>query len=216
MKIKRIGKWFIFGGLLLIAAALCLIVYNINEQTQAANAAADVLQQIEEQKDRNGTPGTTAAETDDTNSPDEELEIPDYLRNPNMPLPEMEIDGEMYIGTVSVPELGLQLPVMSEWSYPRLKISPCRYQGSPYLDNLIILAHNYQSHFGTLINLQIGADVYFEDVDGHVFHYEVVEIETLDGTAIEDMASGEWDLTLFTCTVGGKSRVTVRCERAKS
>jgi sortase A len=25
------------------------------------------------------------------------------------------------------------------------------------------------------------------------------------------MESGDWDLTLFTCTTGGQSRITVRC-----
>jgi len=36
--------------------------------------------------------------------------------------------------------------------------------------------------------------------------------EVLLPTAVEEMTAGEWDLTLFTCTLGGRSRVTVRCE----
>ena len=52
-------------------------------------------------------------------------------------------------------------------------------------------------------------------MDGNVFRYEVVELETLMPTAIEEMTSGDWDLTLFTCTIGGGSRVTVRCELAE-
>ena len=42
------------------------------------------------------------------------------------------------------------------------------------------------------------------------------EIERLRPTAVKEMTSGDWDLTLFTCTVGGQSRVTVRCEKLKS
>ena len=38
-----------------------------------------------------------------------------------------------------------------------------------------------------------------------------VELETLSPFAIEEMTGGNWDLTLFTCTVGGQYRVTVRC-----
>lgn len=41
--------------------------------------------------------------------------------------------------------------------------------------------------------------------------YEVIELETLSPFAIEEMTGGNWDLTLFTCTVGGQYRVTVRC-----
>jgi len=38
-------------------------------------------------------------------------------------------------------------------------------------------------------------------------------VETLMPTDIKEMTSGEFDLTLFTCTVGGQYRVTVRCDR---
>ena len=43
--------------------------------------------------------------------------------------------------------------------------------------------------------------------------YEVSRVEQLERTAIEEMESGDWDLTLFTCTVGGAARVTVRCQQ---
>ena len=128
-------------------------------------------------------------------------------------MPTVSFDGNDYIGRVDIPSLGLSLPVISEWSYPRLKIAPCRYTGSAYLDNLIIAAHNYSSYFGNLNRLNTGDTVTFTDVDGNQFTYAVSLIEDLPGTAIEEMQAGEWDLTLFTCTLGGRSRVTVRCER---
>lgn len=49
------------------------------------------------------------------------------------------------------------------------------------------------------------------DIDGNVFSYEVVSLETLSTYDVENMTDGDWDLTLFTCTVGGQFRVTVRC-----
>ena len=48
-------------------------------------------------------------------------------------------------------------------------------------------------------------------MDGNRFIYAVSGTEQLPGTAIEEMKSGDWDLTLFTCTIGGAARVTVRC-----
>ena len=91
----------------------------------------------------------------------------------------------------------------------RLKISPCRYTGSAYTNNLIIAAHNYKSHFRKLKHLHAGDIVTFMDMDRNVFHYEVVESEILKPTTIDKMESGDWDLTLFTCTIGGRSRVVV-------
>lgn len=69
-------------------------------------------------------------------------------------------------------------------------------------------AYNYYSHFGYLRDL---SPVVFTDVDSNAFRYEVFEIETLSSTSVAEMTGGDWDLTLFTCTIGGKKRIIVRC-----
>ena len=191
------------AGLLLIAAALALAAYNVIDAQRAARSAAQALEALSQ------TTAVSAAEPEEASADD----APAYLADPEMPMPTVSFDGNDYIGRVDIPSLGLSLPVISEWSYPRLKIAPCRYTGSAYLDNLIIAAHNYSSHFGNLNRLNTGDTVTFTDVDGNQFTYAVSLIEDLPGTAIEEMQAGEWDLTLFTCTLGGRSRVTVRCER---
>lgn len=80
---------------------------------------------------------------------------------PDMPI--MTIDGQEYIGYLELPTLDLSLPVMSQWSYPRLRIAPCRYWGNAYDDTLVILAHNYDRHFGRIKNLAIDDPVQFVD-----------------------------------------------------
>ena len=134
-----------------------------------------------------------------------------HILNPNKEMPEAEIEGNGYIGILEIPALALSLPVMSKWSYPKLKIAPCRYSGSAYTGNLVIAAHNYRTHFGLLESLEPGAQVKFTDVEGNVFSYEIAETEILEPTAIEELLSDEWNLTLFTCTYGGQARVAVRC-----
>ena len=71
----------------------------------------------------------------------EEAYLPDYVLNPEMDMPEKEVDGQRYIGVLRIPALSLELPVISEWSYSGLKESPCRYIGSAYLNNMVIVAH---------------------------------------------------------------------------
>ena len=213
MKSKK-GTWLICLGLLLIAAALFLAAYNIYDEQRAEQAAHETVEQLEACLPEE-SPAETLPEGMETLPPagPGEVEIPDYVLDPNHEMPVRNIGGEDYIGVLEVPSLGLMLPVMSEWSYPRLKIAPCRYTGSAYQGNLIIAAHNYRSHFGNLKELCEGDVVCFTDMDGNVFSYEVVLLEILQPTDVDEMESGDWDLTLFTCTVGGKSRVTVRCER---
>ena len=47
------------------------------------------------------------------------------------------------------------------------------------------------------------------------FEYEVVSLEILNPEDVEPMEEGDWDLTLFTCTIGGQTRVTIRLERVE-
>ena len=136
---------------------------------------------------------------------------PAFVRYPDMEMPTKEIDGETYIGVVEIPSLELSLPVMSDWSYPQLKKAPCRYVGSVYSHDAVICGHNYDRHFGRLKELVPGDEVRFTDMDDNVFRYSVCAVEQLAKTAVEEMQTGDWDLTLFTCTKGGVMRVTVRC-----
>lgn len=50
----------------------------------------------------------------------------------------------------------------------------------------------------------------------HRFHDEAAEIEILSPDAVEEMTEGNGDLPLFTCTLDGGSRVTVRCVLTES
>ncbi len=117
-------------------------------------------------------------------------------------------------GTLEIPALELSLPVMDAWSDPDLKLAPCRYKGSAYLDDMIVAGHDYRTHFGNLYRLQTGEEVRSTDAEGNLFAYTVAEREKLAATAVEEMENGDWDLTLFTCAWGGKAREAVRCIRS--
>lgn len=95
-----------------------------------------------------------------------------------------------------------------------MRISPCRYEGAAYLDNMVICGHSYRTHFRSLKELSAGDAVSFTDTDGNKFNYQVTGIEILNADAVEEMLSGDWDLTLFTCTTGGVSRVALRCSKS--
>ncbi len=214
MKTKKRGLILIVVGLLCITAALFLIAYNFIDEKRAERFVSDALLKLEEQindyEEKDSHQATAMPTPNETLLP-EEVEYPDYIINPEMDMPTKEIEGNEYIGILSIPSLELELPIMSEWSYSKLKEAPCRYDGSVYLNDLIIAAHNYKRHFGSIKNLQEGDEIVFTDIDSNVFRYEIVLVETLMPTDIELMKAEEWDLTLFTCTKGGSYRVTVRC-----
>ena len=206
-KKNQIGKIFTITGLLLFAAALALSVYNLWDGYRAEQSREKLL---EEYRDKNQDISDKGEQADESDG-----QIPDYQLNPEMEMPEItleDLDGAACIGVLEIPKIDLKLPVLSEWSYPLLKKAPCRYSGSAYLDNLVIAAHNYRTHFGKLKELETGDEVIFTDAAGNRFEYKVAVVEALTPQSVEDMTSGEWALSLFTCTLDGKNRVTVRCD----
>lgn len=196
----------IAAGLLLILSAAGLAGYNVIDERNAGENAEEAYQLLSMQALKPGELEQVLPEGI----------VPAYEVNPEVDMRVVEIDGHLYNGFISIPSLELDLPVMSEWSYPNMKIAPCRYWGSVYLDNMVICAHNYVNHFGKLGNVSIGDSVIFTDVDGNVFRYTVSELIQLNPDQTWNMVKGEdWDLTLFTCTISGRQRLTVRCVRVE-
>lgn len=207
-KRQKVGGGFIAVGILMLAAAVLLGGYNLYDEYRAGKSAGAVLEELQQQIPAVKTPEETSAQ--EVYLPDDS-QLPDYSVNPDMEMPEKEIAGDYYIGVLEIPSLGISLPVIGEWDDDALQIAPCRYSGSAYTGNLVIAAHNYQTHFGRIKTLSSGDQVIFTDVKGRSFLYEVAAVETIQSTAVEEVLNEEWDLTLFTCTIDGFERVAVHC-----
>lgn len=199
----KLGILLMIAGTALVLGALGLFLQNRQEEEVALKSASEAMAEIRYE---------IAAAEQTSPAEDPELQTPVELLNPeDLIMTEKEIKGHMYIGYLSIPDLKLDLPVMSEWSYYKLRTSPCRYSGTTRGEDLVILAHNYQSHFGQISKLQEGSEVYFTDMDGKVWRYEVVVLDILAAEDVEEMTAGEYDLTLFTCTKDRVHRHTIRC-----
>ena len=202
---NKLGSLLIALGVLALLGAAGLFGYNQWDNARAEKAADAVLTQLEETIERPKTilPGEMVALSEAA------------ADAPEMPV--TFIDGYDYIGYLSIPSIGLALPVMQQWSEPGLKIAPGWYSGSLYNDDLVIAGHNYTRHFSPIKHLAAGTEVLFVDMDGVVWHYAVSASEVLQPTQIEQMttktSADSWDLTLFTCTTGGQARYALRCVR---
>ena len=190
---KKMGIGCIALGLLCLLTALGFLVYNHWEAQNGEKTAQALLQNVQER----------IHENEPEHTPDGISESREML---TVPAGDYES-----IGILSIPVLDLELPVLTDWSYQKLKKAPCHYYGTCYEPNFVIAAHNYASHFGKLSKLQPGDLVLFTDVTGEVYGYEVVLLETLAPTATQEMIASGFDLSLYTCTPGGSNRVTVRC-----
>ncbi len=206
--VERSGRLLTVLGVLLLLAALGLTIYNIYDTERAERAADESAKEVAAYREE--VQEEAESQMEDVIVEDNR---PDYEKNPNMPMPEVEIDGRLYIGNLQVPSLGLDLPVISQWSYPALKKAPCRYSGSVYLNNMVIAAHNYRRHFGPVRDLPKGASVIFIDMKGNTFYYEVMAKETLDPMESEKMKNSGYDMALFTCVLSGQARSAIYCNK---
>lgn len=187
---RKLGKFLMLCGALSLLCAGGLLVHNLVENERAGEAAREAVTAVKAQV------GACAG-----------------VKAPVKQMSVAEIDGLAYIGWLSMPTVGQELPILAELTDAGLQIAPGRYCGSTCTDDLVLGAHNFSFHFGVLNDLKVGDRVNFTDMDGIVSRYEVAGTEILQPTDIEKMKESDADLTLFTCTYGGASRVTVRCER---
>lgn len=192
---QRLGKGLSCLGIVLIVVALSLCAYNVYDSFRASWSSKKILDAYVAKQ-----------------SSIDQGEVPDYILNPDMDMPEVELEGLTCVGMIEIPALDIKLPVTSTFTYELMKVAPCRYYGTPYKKNMVIAAHNSWYHFGRLNALKAKNKVIFTDAAGNRFVYRVDAIEALRPNSVKDVTSGKWPLTLFTCTLDAQNRVVVRCK----
>lgn len=199
-------------GTMLLLAALFLVLYNVHTDRESGAASVEILQELKEEISEHTSPTEETVYIPPQEDLYEEYESQEATEPTEPTDPVMELDGRQYVGVLQIPSLDVELPILYEWSYPNLRLAPCRYHGAAAAGNLVIAAHNYRSHFGNIESLNTGDLIQFTDMTGKVYTYEVIHTEMIGGNDAPAMREGaeEWDLTLFTCTLSGRSRISVR------
>ena len=241
---KWTGTVCILLGATLIISALLLLRYNWEEAEYAGDAADAVIMDLKnilqmedvilEENDSGEMASSGVQNRSDTDAqkqtnPDQQNQTAadaqnqtaadarnDSAINEAAMVAVQASNGYEYVGVLTISALGLELPVMSECDYKRLKLAPCRQHGSAESEDLIIAAHNYKRHFGKLSQLNVGDRILFTDMEGNEYEYAVHEVITLLPTDVEQVANSDWPLVLYTCTYGGQARVVVNCERVEN
>lgn len=186
---NKLGKYLIILGVILIVISLSLFTFNNLEDYHASKNSFEVLEMIDDNK-------IEEIVTNVSNLTKQEENV-------------INVRGNDYIGIIEIPALNLELPIMSEFTYDKLKIAPCRYFGSIQTNDLVICGHSYLAHFGNLYKLQPKDIIIINDFHRQ-YIYEVEAIEILEATDINNMLDSQFDLTLYTCTKDSLRRVTIR------
>ena len=220
MKLKRrAGSLLIIIGILLIAAAAVMYTVGIITEKKADRSAEELSQQLvaviaeRAEAEPAADPGGNSSVALENGSA--EASFPEDTEELQEREKTINYRNYNWLGYLSVPKLRMEIPILASWSTRLFNVAPCRYSGSPEGDDLVLAGHNYRSHFGRLNKLAVGDEITFTDMDGVVTRYVVAETEVLQPTDIRKMLDTPYALTMFTCTKGGKTRFTVRCNRAE-
>ena len=103
---KWIGVICVFLGVACIISSIGLVVYNQLEDKKAEGVSQTLLKDVQNILDEK-TP-----------------------ENIDKEMPTVKVGNYDCIGILSVPVLELELPVLTDWSYAKLKKAPCHYYGT--------------------------------------------------------------------------------------
>ncbi len=189
---KKLNRLVLIVGILLIAAALCLLIFSRTGQKNAADEAAALVAQIRELL------------------PQVQDSIPDERADNAMPM--LEINGKNLIGILEVPAYQAQLPLGAEWDVSEVASFPCRYMGSVYENSLIVGGSDNEGQLDFMQTITGGDIVKITDVTGRRYTYVVTRIEKTSDVSTENLRTDEADLTLFARNSYGWDYTVVRCD----
>ena len=120
---------------------------------------------------------------------------------------------------LNIPSLEIKYPVLSESTDELLKISLNKFWGGEpnSVGNYCVVGHNYDGKdifFGKLNKIQNGDIVELEDKTGKVLQYKVYNkfiVQPTDVACTSQITNGKREMTLITCSDGGKTRLIVKC-----
>ena len=128
-------------------------------------------------------------------------------------------DGVKYTteAILKIPKINIEYPVLSATSDALLFVSLNKYWGPQpnEVGNYCIVGHYYENGkmFGKLHKLKNGDKAELTDLSGNTLTYQVYNkyvVEPTDTRCTSQLTDGRKELTLITCTNGGKQRLVVK------
>lgn len=230
---KRIYKIELFLSVFLICLLFSYYIYAEYDRNKSEEVSKEILAEIKEQVD-------TTVKKDENDKIVVILEVPgtqedneDKTENQNnnqTKTNNTKIDTKTYTSKdgvkytteaiLKIPKINIEYPVLSATSDALLFVSLNKYWGPQpnEVGNYCIVGHYYENGkmFGKLHKLKNGDKAELTDLSGNTVTYQVYDkkvIEPTDVSCTSQMVARDMqirELTLITCTNGGKQRLVVK------
>lgn len=233
---KKAYKFQFFLSVLLVCLLSSYYIYAEYDRNKSEEVSQEILQGIEF-VETEATATTTTTTVEDTTvkeydgmivvaiEEDEEETQANIQENVQANITEYELPNGITAtpeAVLNIPRLGINYPVLSEWSEELLKISLNKYWGpNPNeIGNYCIVGHNYKSGkmFGRLPEIANGDIIELKDMTGRTIKYSVYDryvVSPTDTACTTQRTGGKKELTLITCKSYGQQRLVVKAREIK-
>lgn len=227
---RKMYKFDFFISVFLLCLLFSYYIYAEYDRNKNEEMSRDILASVEFLTEENNDTTMVKVEDntlivllDEENANNEAIEIDiDQLIKESQSRGEGIIQtapsGDTYeiLGSINIPKLGINYPILSKSTEELLKISACKFWGPDLNEkgNAVIVAHNYKNKqfFGRLNEIKNGDIVEIKDMTGRVLKYQVYKqevVEPTDTSCTTQKTKGRKEVTLITCTNNGKQRLVV-------
>lgn len=131
-------------------------------------------------------------------------------------------DDSFFIGSINIPKIAIDYPIIYCSNTENLKISPCKFYGvnpNEY-GNFCIAGHNYNNSmfFSNLKKLELNDSIFITDSSNITLEYVVynkLEVSENDTSILYPSNSFIRELTLITCTNKNNNRLIIKAFEKK-
>ena len=150
---------------------------------------------------------------------EEAMKIVDSLKVIEVDMPEKMSEYNI-LGQLKIEEINLDLYVLDETDDKSLNLSITKFWGPEMneIGNFSIIGHNYKRLFKNLKNLSKGDTFELIDRNGRYCKYEIFDIYKVNPDEVDCLdpsIEGIREVTLITCTPGGKQRLILKGKEIK-
>lgn len=227
---KRIYKLELFLSVFLICLLFSYYIYAEYDRNKSEEVSKEILAEVKEQVD-------TTVKKDENDKIVVILELPgaqgdneeqtENQNNNQTQTNNTKIDTKTYTSKdgvkytteaiLKIPKINIEYPVLSATSPELLFVSINKYWGPQpnEVGNYCIVGHYYENGkmFGKLHKLKNGDKAELTDLSGNTITYQVYNkyvVQPTDTRCTSQLTDGRKELTLITCTNGGKQRLVVK------
>ena len=230
---KKLYKLQFIFSIILVCSLFSYYIYANYDRNKSEEVSKEILagiQMIDDSEDEEIVDNTVKqydgiiviAIDDDEELDDQIIEQP---QQQNLAKTYTAENGKTYSidATLNIPRLGINYPVLADWSEELLKISLNKYWGPEpnEVGNYCIVGHNYRSGkmFGNLPAITNGDIIELTDTKyGRTIKYEVYDRKQInpdDTSCTSQLTGGKKEITLITCKEYGTQRLVVKAREVK-